>query len=1019
MIKNETDILGPVFATHVLPNYADEQQCVKAILTGAVEYLPWQIGVQPNDLIDMPICAGHIYAAPQLRGPTPAPVMVVGKLPRPWDYETKDRPNSVTRCFSPDTPAGRFFYDTAIELGADPATWYVTYLFKTLHPEDETKGSRLKATWLTEAFPLLKHEVSLVGPSYILVFGAEAVKSLFGHKAKITNLTGTVLEYPYVDANGHDRIAKCVACTAPQAVVRSSDASEMARYKTAFQMFVNLLNDITLTETYNHLEIRTIDEWRQFKETLKEECVDGILAIDAEWSGQHPQNADFWIRTIQFSWKPNTAAALVVRNAFGTPLFTEEELAEIKYDFYDIWMNHTICGHYLDSDVEALVGEGFIPQIHDLPYIPTSAAEYKQYIKEGQPCLFDTAIAAHAYCETDDHSLTGQYMLRLPSVPRYDSVITQWKKDYCKLHKIKEKELSGFGACPDETIIYYGCYDADVTRRLALFYMEHLYKDPYGLDCWEAFSNSMQQWPAFLEMNCTGLLVDRGRLDDLMNLYSKEAKRLHGQLERDTLWKGLNVNSSYQLRELLFGEKYNGAKKTVPKTTDNKKVKKSDCLRPEGAVTLKLTPLYTTDDKPWDKATADPNNTPTPSCGSRSLSMLAYKYNQIYEEKGDELAKFRANILTNLRSLKLLNKALSYVLKGSVTSDDGTEIERGLSSYICDDGKLRTHLYCTLDTGRAASARPAMQNISKRREKDYKKIVGDKYIAPLRSILTAPEGHMLIAADFLGAELFACAVLSGDEKMLEHVQRNQLPEDDPNFYDIHSQIAVSAFRLDCEPTKTGLESIGKEHLRIVAKSVIFGMMYGRGAAAIAEAVREEHVFISVEEARKIIESVALTYPRAMKFLSEAAVSVRNPGYIIGVCGRPRRIPRCGHMPDDKYADLERIFKNFPEQNFVAEAMRMALTNLYKWRFEHEDEYELCLQVHDEVLLCAPYKHVPHIVDTVLPACMVQGAQVYARDLRGNVITNRGPYSMGIDVSVGFKYSEGLKNWRELCTSTTQ
>jgi len=95
-------------------------------------------------------------------------------------------------------------------------------------------------------------------------------------------------------------------------------------------------------------------------------------------------------------------------------------------------------------------------------------------------------------------------------------------------------------------------------------------------------------------------------------------------------------------------------------------------------------------------------------------------------------------------------------------------------------------------------------------------------------------------------------------------------------------------------------------------------------------------------------------------------------------------------------------------------MRQALTNLYKWRFDHEDVYDICLQVHDEVVLCAPYKYVPNIVDHVIPECMVNNVKIFARDLTGKIITNRGPYSMGVDISVGYKYSENLKDWRELC-----
>jgi len=757
MTELQSNILGPQLSRLILDQFPNEKACLDAILDGSIEWLPWLVGMKADFAQARPICAGHIYGMPKVKGPQPAPVMVIGKLPRPADIENKHE-NFEGCCFSrEDSPAGKYFYDTALEFGVDPNTWYVTYLFKTLHPEDADRGSRLMATWLKECFPILQHEISQVSPSYILVYGAEACKALFGNTAKITKLTGTVLDYSYLDYNGQPRVAKCVCCTSPYAVTRSGDSEESAKYRAAFQLFVNLINDNLASDKVDHQAVRTIADWRRLKIKMGFECVDKVIAIDAEWNGQHPQNSDGWIRTIQFSWKDNTAASLIVRDTKGNECFTPEELQEIKRDFAAIWQRYIIAGHYLDADVEFLAYEGYIPDIQTLPFIPPNGTEYERYCKSSMPCLFDTALAAHAYCETDDHSLTAQVMLRLPTVPRYDTGIDNWKKLYCKQQKIKEKDLEGYGACPDDVIVPYGCYDADVTRRLALWYTRNLEKDCYGLNCWEAFSNSMQQWPVFLEMNCTGICVDRDRIDDLMSLYSKEAKKLIALVRENLAWPTFNINSHYQLREALFGTEFSFAKKAGD-------------LRPPDAITLGLTPLYATDGTPWDKVMADfsdleeghakdhaelKQKLAVPTCNARSLSLLAANHASIFAESKREKDGLTVQTLTAMRGAKLLQKALSYVLKEPTVEDDGSETERGLSAFICDDGRLRSHFYCTLDTGRAASARPALQNISKKREESYQEIVGDKYIGPLRSILRAPPGHLLCWADLKGAELAA------------------------------------------------------------------------------------------------------------------------------------------------------------------------------------------------------------------------------------------------------------------------
>jgi hypothetical protein len=257
-----------------------------------------------------------------------------------------------------------------------------------------------------------------------------------------------------------------------------------------------------------------------------------------------------------------------------------------------------------------------------------------------------------------------------PTAPRYDTPVDDWKKAYCSQYRISEKEMHHYGHCPDDILIPYGNYDADVTRRITLFYIDHLEKDVYGLDCWYAFTSSMQQWPAFLEMNCTGIPVDRDRLNDLMDLYAREADKLYSLVRRNVLWPGFNINSHYQLRELLFGTQYNFTKAEGD-------------LRPVGAISLVLTPLYSTDKLPWDRAQAVHGDLAVPTSNARTLSMLATEYGNRYAKNGDMTDKFRRDTLTAIRQTKILRKALSYVLKEAETDSEGNEQERGLSDAGC------------------------------------------------------------------------------------------------------------------------------------------------------------------------------------------------------------------------------------------------------------------------------------------------------------------------------------------------
>jgi DNA polymerase I-like protein with 3'-5' exonuclease and polymerase domains len=188
-----------------------------------------------------------------------------------------------------------------------------------------------------------------------------------------------------------------------------------------------------------------------------------------------------------------------------------------------------------------------------------------------------------------------------------------------------------------------------------------------------------------------------------------------------------------------------------------------------------------------------------------------------------------------LRDIRLLDQVTKSVFRtpktknGELVLVDGRRVYGGgLGKYICNDSRIRSTFVQVKETGRASSARPNLHAISKRREDDYRKLLGESYTWPIRSCITSNldpcygEETCLIEADYKGAELMAMAVLARDATMLDHCLRNNLSEDDPNFYDMHSQMAVRSFGLNCEPTKKGLKSIDRIGLRVASKNQLFG-----------------------------------------------------------------------------------------------------------------------------------------------------------------------------------------------------
>jgi hypothetical protein len=98
-----------------------------------------------------------------------------------------------------------------------------------------------------------------------------------------------------------------------------------------------------------------------------------------------------------------------------------------------------------------------------------------------------------------------------------------------------------------------------------------------------------------LEINTTGLRVDRKRMDQLTDLYMTVKAELKQKLREYLNWPELNPESHDQVCELLFGERFNN-KQVLPGQLPTP-------LRPDGAYSLYLTPVMSNDKRPmrWEE----------------------------------------------------------------------------------------------------------------------------------------------------------------------------------------------------------------------------------------------------------------------------------------------------------------------------------------------------------------------------------------------------------------------------------
>lgn len=172
-------------------------------------------------------------------------------------------------------------------------------------------------------------------------------------------------------------------------------------------------------------------------------------------------------------------------------------------------------------------------------------------------------------------------------------------------------------------------------------------------------------------------------------------------------------------------------------------------------------------------------------------------------------------------------------------------------------------------TGRMASENPNLQNIPSRGEG-----------AVVRQIFSASPGHYIIGSDYSQQEPRSLAELSGDESMRHAYEKN---------LDLYSVIGSKLYGVPYEEClefrPDGTTNKEGKARRNSVKSVLLGLMYGRGANSIAEQMN-----VSVKEANKVIEDFFSEFPKVADYIVYVQQHAQENGYVETAMGRRRRLP---------------------------------------------------------------------------------------------------------------------------------
>ncbi len=273
-----------------------------------------------------------------------------------------------------------------------------------------------------------------------------------------------------------------------------------------------------------------------------------------------------------------------------------------------------------------------------------------------------------------------------------------------------------------------------------------------------------------------------------------------------------------------------------------------------------------------------------------------------------------------LQKLRFHHPIISEILAYRQVSKLRGTYGDALADMADEADRIHTSLnQCGTATGRLSSNDPNLQNIPVRGE------LGRE----IRKFFTATDDeHVLIDADYSQIELRLLAHLSGDSNMISAFNSG---------IDVHTMTASQVFRVSPE-------NVTKD-LRLRAKAVNFGIIYGIGSFSLAQ-----DIGTSKKQAEEYINSYFETYPKVDEYLKKTVADAEKSGYTTTMFGRRRKIPEIKSSNKNVAAFGKRVAMNSPIQGAAADIIKIAMINTVRALEDAGIDAKLIMQVHDELIV---------------------------------------------------------------------
>jgi len=449
-------------------------------------------------------------------------------------------------------------------------------------------------------------------------------------------------------------------------------------------------------------------------------------------------------------------------------------------------------------------------------------------------------------------------------------------------------EAGKIEAVPIQELVDYGCGDSDATLQLKPILLDEL--DRVGRRRVYDRLYLRSQRVSLTEMEINGVQVDPKRLQKLDPYYSDrmlDAQLRVRQSPQHATWSRLNKKKNTRLT--LRG-------KPIPNAPEY--------IYPD----LKLGSWQDVQSMMYDVFEFPDRDARGKEDRSTDADHVRDHGLRCFESNNEEALDFLRDLLTYRNAQK---RRSSYVRKllhetpNQGATSTSPFIEPGHPEWVAHP----TYNQARVVTGRLSASDPPIQTIPRH--------------SPIRgAFVSRYKSGLILKGDFSQMELRVLACLAADERLIA-----VLGGKDERFKqfkgDLHLYTASVIYKKKPEDVH--------EDERHRAKSVSFGIIYGRGPEAIAL-----ETGMTVEEAKALIDLYFETFPKVKAWVEAMHEQVHTEGLITGPTGRLYVIPegklsnsgrRLSFEDEKKVAKAERLSVNYPIQGSASDIALESLNRI--------------------------------------------------------------------------------------------